>query len=1317
MSIKLTSAETGRNRSSLAAAVGTSDKIDIATFSATYIKDTPTGWANVSYGAFDTTGAKPIAAAVQINNIYVTDSNFNIIDDTAISTTGGFLKIIGVGFQSGCVVYIQGVAAPSVSFVSSTELRVVTPTISSGTLQVYVVNPDNSVAIRLSGIVASGVPNWVTTSPLTSQSIDIAFGIQLTATSDSTVAYSLQDGSSLPSGTSLSSSGLLSGTISGITAETSYSFTIVATDLELQDTAKLFSVTITLGDAYFYITPLLLNSNTTTWITDASTSNAVITIGNDTRPSAFSPYNTSWSGYFLGSSDYLSIANTSIVNFGTGAYTVEFWYWGDPEPLAYQPVVSTGASGFRIFVGYNSGVSLWNGATPLLNPLSVVLKNAWNFVQVIRSNTAVNGLAITVNGTSYSGRDQTNWGAAAFNIGFESASSHLTGYLSDLRISNTTRSIAIPTSAFTSDSNTKFLTCQNTRFIDSSTANSGIGFGITTTGEVSNETFSPFQDTDNTTGSAYFDGTADYLTITDNPSLEFGTGDFCVEGWINTISVSSTGIVLDKRVSSYGPFLIWRSGSDLQVYMSGDGSSWNILSNKSFGNINVDQWYHFAVYRSSGTIYTALNGRITTTTVTSTAPHNNSGNWYIGTESNGTTNPWQGYISNLRFMNGSSPYGSSNFTPPTSALTPITNTTLLTLQNRKGEGNHRFIDESGTKAIISRFGNASQGSFSPHSPAGWSGYFDGNGDYLSIAHNTALNLSTGNFTIEAWVYWDGVNASSVLLSKDGVSGSSYPSYSMGIASSKLTIYLGSGNGISSLQNFSAPSNFPIGQWVHVAAVKSSSVITLFQNGANVAAATQTATITDGGKALLIGYETGQPTSSYWSGYISNLRILKGTALYSGNTFTVPTTSLTAVANTVLLTCQDNRFKDNSTANSGSGFTVTKVADASIKPFSPFITTKSYSPTANGGSLYIDGTGDYLDFNSPPNLTIGTADFTIEFWVYGLASAAWWCFDCRPGGDGAYPLVYWDTTSFVYYVNTGARITSTPINIVGQWTHVVVSRVSGSTRMFVNGTVQSTVYTDSTSFLSPGTSRPRIGLNGLNGTGPSTGYLSGLKVVTGSGVTSVTVPTAPPSFNANTAILNNFTNSGIYDSTTRNVIETVGVARANNAVTHFGRPTISFPGALTSYLVTPTKPELNFGTGDFTAEFWVYFNSVAADQGFLGGSTTNAWEIRWRTSTGLNLGRLNTAFDSTFAWSPSINTWYHVAVTRSSANVRAFIDGTQIGTTSTNSNTYNSGTLFYVGLTDTSNNALNGYLDDVRITKGYARYTGNFTAPTEPFPTK
>jgi hypothetical protein len=379
------------------------------------------------------------------------------------------------------------------------------------------------------------------------------------------------------------------------------------------------------------------------------------------------------------------------------------------------------------------------------------------------------------------------------------------------------------------------------------------------------------------------------------------------------------------------------------------------------------------------------------------------------------------------------------------------------------------------------------------------------------------------------------------------------------------------------------------------------------------------------------------------------------------------------------------------------------------------------------------------------MTLGTNDHCIELWMYpngaqnqytsvwyysvGSASGATNTYYFSIGSDsGGGISVLGGPLSGVWAVTLGG-LGSTEYNaILNTWTHVVLTRRGSAYRLFLNGVLKAyTTYAGS--IIAQGGSFS-IGWDGANATTYYKGWISNFKVINGSiptayqtsstttGTTIFTPPTSVPAFEANTAMAMNFTNGGIIDATGRNNFETIGAnVTISNVASKWGGSSISFPGALTSYLVTPTNSLLDFGTGDFTVECWVYFNSVASDQGLFGGSSTGAWEIRWRTSTGLNLGRLNTAFDSTFAWSPSAATWYHVAVTRSGTSVRGFVDGTQIGSTSTNSNTYNSGTLFYIGITDTSNNPLNGYLDDVRITKGYARYTANFTAPTSPFLTK
>ena len=185
---------------------------------------------NIQTATLATLGSGPT-----ITNVQITDSSYNVLDDTAVSTSGGYIKITGTNFASGCSVIINSTNATSVTFVSSTVLNVQVPTMTAGTYIVYVVNPDGGIAIRVNGITYSGTPSWVTDSILPQGIVDTAISIQLSATSDSTITYALQAGSTLPTGLTLNSSGLLSGTITGLSAETTYNFTITATDVALPD--------------------------------------------------------------------------------------------------------------------------------------------------------------------------------------------------------------------------------------------------------------------------------------------------------------------------------------------------------------------------------------------------------------------------------------------------------------------------------------------------------------------------------------------------------------------------------------------------------------------------------------------------------------------------------------------------------------------------------------------------------------------------------------------------------------------------------------------------------------------------------------------------------------------------------------------------------------------------------------------------------------------------------------------------------------------------------------------------------------------------
>jgi hypothetical protein len=188
----------------------------------------------------------------------------------------------------------------------------------------------------------------------------------------------------------------------------------------------------------------------------------------------------------------------------------------------------------------------------------------------------------------------------------------------------------------------------------------------------------------------------------------------------------------------------------------------------------------------------------------------------------------------------------------------------------------------------------------------------------------------------------------------------------------------------------------------------------------------------------------------------------------------------------------------------------------------------------------------------------------------------------------------------------------------------------------------------------------------------------------------------------------------------NDLETVGNAQISTTQSKFGGGSISLDGT-GDYLMMRDSQNFVFGTGDFTIEFWVYYNSgLNADVVLYDArptSTNGVYNILYSNSTGKIVYSTNSADRITGTTTMSTGTWYHIALARSGTSTKLFLNGTQEGSTYTDSNSYLLGTNRPVigtsGFT-LGNGPLNGYIDDLRITKGYARYTANFTAPVGPF---
>ncbi len=645
-------------------------------------------------------------------------------------------------------------------------------------------------------------------------------------------------------------------------------------------------------------------------------------------------------------------------------------------------------------------------------------------------------------------------------------------------------------------------------------------------------------------------------------------------------------------------------------------------------------------------------------------------------------------------------------------------TSMIHGNGTNGATNNTFLDSSSNNFSVTRNGNTTQGTFTPFSePNGyWSNHFDGGTDYLTVPSSTNLAFGTGDFTIECWVNLSTVSGTYIPFAQsDAIGASTNNKWFFALGSNTLRLQTHSTGGFTC----TTPWTPTVGIWYHVAVVRSSGSILLFVNGASgVVTTTGTPSGYDlGQNGVTIG---GMSTPYYMTGYISNMRLIKGTAAYTAS-FTPPAAPLTAITNTQLLTCQSNRFVDNSANN----FTITKVNDARTLTYSPFYTPAAYLPQINGGAMYFDGTGDYLDLTGSSNLAFGTGDWTIEFFTnINVLGTFMTFYDSRPlATGGVYPTIYKHTDNTIRYFTDFAERIAGPALVIGQWYHIVVSRASGSTRMFVNGTQVGSTYSDTNSYLN-GASRPRVGTNGIDTASNVNGYISNMRVLNGTGVTSVTVPTAPLTDITNTQLLLSGTNAAVFDNATNAVAET-NVASISTTQNKYGSGSMSFNGSTT--YVRLTNP---FGSGanliqtlgDFTVEAWINPTSIGSQQCvFCINSNTSSYagcRLDINTTGGLQLlvstNGTTHAINTSSAIATPTGAWTHVAVVRHGPSYIVYQNGSPVitSTTVTITTAVLAGTISSLGALFNTAWAtfFNGYMIDFRATN-YARYLGVFTPPT------
>lgn len=742
------------------------------------------------------------------------------------------------------------------------------------------------------------------------------------------------------------------------------------------------------------------------------------------------------------------------------------------------------------------------------------------------------------------------------------------------------------------DSYTKLLihadgAASSTSFTDAATAKA-----ITNTGsvvQVANYT-SKFS------GSAWFNGTSGYLSAVDSNDWNLNNSDFTLELWYNA-NVSDTDYQYliaqgDFNTTSYWGLRIQPNSTSQHIltflWSNGAGTNNYVTSNNINHAAGNTGWVHATIIRTGDSFTFYINGQNYGTTVKSAnniLPNDSNildiGGAIWGGSMYGSYY-YNGYIDELRISKGLARW-SSNFTPPN---TPYGNNfwatkikydsankniyaaetngnvgldRIMTISSPKqiasnstlfdtnaytkllihGEGassSAAIYDSSVYSKSITAAGNAAistqQSKF-----GGSSVWFDGNGDYLSLADSNDFDLSNYDFTIDTWIYYSSFStaARNIIGQFDGGALRSWALYTQNNLLF-FDYYDNYGNRYSPYISWTPSS----GQWYHISVVRSLNNLYFFVDGVQTGS-TQAIpyTIRNGDSALLVGAINAGGITNYMTGYLEEFRITKGLARWTSN-FTPPAAAydngLTQFKATSLASVNDIAYDANNVyaaldnainKYSKSDFTsVTSFTNASFASlpagndsytklllhadgYPGQVYDRDYSASKNelaftgdakiatttkfgNGAYYFDGAGDYISVPDSEDWNF-SGDFTMDMWINfktfnsadGFDTILW-----QGDGGGTNSSVqfdYYNTARQLRLITYGGAGSNTSFNVMfnlNTWNHIAVSRSGSVCYLFANGAMLGTSTCSNTITNSPNSLffglRPAVGDRYFNG---------------------------------------------------------------------------------------------------------------------------------------------------------------------------------------------------------------------------------------------
>lgn len=385
----------------------------------------------------------------------------------------------------------------------------------------------------------------------------------------------------------------------------------------------------------------------------------------------------------------------------------------------------------------------------------------------------------------------------------------------------------------------------------------------------------------------------------------------------------------------------------------------------------------------------------------------------------------------------------------------------------------------------------------------------------------------------------------------------------------------------------------------------------------------------------------------------------------------------------------------------------------------------------GSSLLLDGNNDYLQIakGNESEYAFGTGDWTLEMWIRpATLSGIDLIFDSRTdAGSVNCPVIYSDGGDLFYRIGATTVITGTTSLTTGSWQHIAVARSSGTTTFYLDGSSIGT-YSDSTNYTFP---QIRLGHWYSTSAGVD-GHIDEFRLSNTARYTTNFTPSTTPFVNDdNTLLLLHMdgTDGGtdfLDDNGTGRSpvgVSAIGNAQVDTAQSQFGGASLLLDGT-GDYLAVNLEPntDLNFAD-DLTVEMWVRFQNVSQTwHMFAAGNDSEYFGMKnngggvYSLNTAISNGPNDFFYNLTIPTAPSADTWYHVAMVKNSTGVKAFFNGDELTTVYISSGTFGAdkgwNDVSYIGRY-VGNLPANGHIDEVRISNT-ARYTANFTPPTETF---